>query len=185
MARMLQQRLAAMGVAARVETDRRARALVDRPLLAVVSSRLGTSYRRHARVCRYLIRSMIEARQSGQVLLVAAGSAIEPWALRAAELYGVPLVRVTAGCANDAKHRRSCWPTVAVDANANRDALVIAMADRVDCVLVRPRGTIDTALRKRLRCAAGAPTPPTTSAAAPSPSITTSAAPARSSAVNA
>jgi hypothetical protein len=153
MANTLQQRLAAMGIAARVQADRRAGDLLERPSLAVVSSHLGTSSRRHARVCRYLARSMLDARRDGRVVLVAEGSAIEPWAIRAAELFGVPWVRVALrqrkACQQDSDWK-GCEPTVAVSADANRDELVIAMADRVDCVLVRRKGRIDAALRKRL-----------------------------------
>uniref|UniRef100_UPI0035660155 hypothetical protein n=1 Tax=Stieleria sp. TaxID=2795976 RepID=UPI0035660155 len=74
-----------------INADVKAAADVDslrgRTWLALTSSHLGTSTRLHAEVCRYISRSMIEARQAGHVLLVAAGSAIESWAVRAADLF--------------------------------------------------------------------------------------------------
>lgn len=154
MANVIQQRLAAVGIAASVETDRQASRLLRRPLLAIVSSHLGTSASRHACVCRYVAKSLLDARQRDHVLLVAAGSAIEPWAIRAADLFGVTLLRIATRKDECQRHQSDCGSRVAtltIEANANRDELVISLADRVDCVWVRPKGKIDRALRKRLQ----------------------------------
>lgn len=172
MVKWLQQRLAAGGISARIEPVRieparidPERALIGRSpvgrLIALTSSHLGRSVVRQAHICRYLVRSMSDARREGHVGLVAAESAIEPWAVRAADLFDVPLVRVNLVTAGDAARAANsishgtcrsriteCWVHCAD--GVSRDDVVIQMADQVDCVFLRAKGTIEQALRKRL-----------------------------------
>lgn len=118
-----------------------------RALTAVTSSRLGRDPAIAAHVCRYLGRSLLEARSRGSAVLIASGSAIEPWAVRAAELFAVRLVRVSVepgdGSAEIAVARADASPL-------SRDAVAIALAERVDAVYVRRGGTIAECLHRRL-----------------------------------
>ncbi|WP_144058191.1 hypothetical protein, partial [Novipirellula maiorica] len=63
-------------------------------LVGITSSRLGRDPHLHRRVCQFLSRRMLDLRQSQSTLVVAAGSAIEPLAMRAAELFHVPIIRL-------------------------------------------------------------------------------------------
>lgn len=113
------------------------------PLVALVSSRLGQDISRHRRVAAFLDRSADETRRRGGRWLVAAGSAIAPWAQRAAELFQVPITWLADEAhAGDVRHR---------DRNLGRDDAVIAMADRVDAVYARRGGTIARGLAQRLQ----------------------------------
>ena len=88
----LEKRLRQFGIEAQVEISARAESLLDRTWLAMASSHLGKSTDLHSEVCRYISRSMLDARQSGHVLCIAVDSAIEPWARRAADLFSVPVI---------------------------------------------------------------------------------------------
>jgi hypothetical protein len=124
--------------------------LIDRPWITVTCSRLGTDVRLHGEVCRFLARSMLDCRVGHGVLLVAEGSAAQPWALRAAELFGVDVIRVNVdgGKIRDNAARIFCRSD---DPGAlTRDAAVIALSDRVDAAYVRPDGTIAKCLQRRL-----------------------------------
>ncbi|QDV40496.1 hypothetical protein Enr13x_03020 [Stieleria neptunia] len=127
-------------------------ALRGRTWLALTSSHLGTSPRLHAEVCRYISRSMIEARQAGHVLLVAAGSAIEPWAVRAADLFSVPVIRVHVNASEASDRSPGLQRRIEVrgDRSLSRDWVVVALADRVDCVFTRRKGNVERSLRLRL-----------------------------------
>ncbi len=128
---------------------------LDRPLVTVVSSRLGLDPHVHRTVCRFLTRSMLDCRQRDATILVADGSAIDPWLTRAAELFGIPAIRVTVGPPGSiAPQDLSAEKLVIESAGSGqlcRDAVVIAMADRVDAVHVRRGGKIAGALNQRLR----------------------------------
>lgn len=116
-------------------------------LIAVTSSRLGHDPALHRHVCLFLCRSLLDCRQRHASLLVASGSAIEPWALRAAELFAVPVVRLSV----DAKDETADIVVRPVEGERlSRDAVLIAVADRVDAVYVRRGGTIDDCLRRRI-----------------------------------
>lgn len=145
-------RLQQFGIEAKVLLSTGAIALGDRPWLAMTSSHLGKSTQLHAEVCRYISRSMIDARQTGSVLLIATGSAIEPWAKRAADLLSVPTIQVHVGESTDQNPEND--PGARIDIlspkSHSRDAVVIALADRVDCVFIRPKGNIESSLRMRL-----------------------------------
>ncbi len=122
----------------------------SRPWIAVVSSHLGHNPILHRDVCRNLAQAMIQCRRRDAVLLVAAGSAIQPWAIRAAELFGVSVLQVVIG-AEDAKSDTPALRIQAADAAAlPRDAAVIHLADRVDAVYVRRKGKIAQALLNRV-----------------------------------
>lgn len=115
-------------------------------LLGVTSSRLGRDPAWHRSACRFLARSAEQCRDRGATLLVAAGSAIEPWARRAAELFAVPLqvVAIDHGAPSDVVVcGRQGGPL-------SRDAVLIALADRVDAVYVRRGGTIERCLKSRI-----------------------------------
>ncbi len=115
--------------------------------VAAVSSRLGRNPILHRHVCRFLCRSTFDCRSRGGSLIVAAGSAIEPWALRSAELFGVPVIRIAVG----KRHVGADFfvpPTDAFDLIG--DQVVIDLADRVDGVYVRRRGAIERHLRQRI-----------------------------------
>jgi hypothetical protein len=114
-------------------------------LIAVTSSRLGHDVHVHRQVCQFLTRSMLDCRQRNGVILVASGSAIESWATRAAELFGVPLA--TVGINDEAA---SINVRAQVE-NLSRDAVVIALADRVDAVYVRQCGNIEQSLLARVQ----------------------------------
>ena len=117
--------------------------------VAIASSRLGQSPVLHRQVCRLISLCMLECRRRQAVLLVAVGSAIEPWALRAAELYGVSVVQIAIGKvgAGDAADQIGIE---VVDQTISRDAAVIAIADRVDVVYARGGGNIAGSVRDRL-----------------------------------
>lgn len=126
--------------------------LTTEPLIAVTSSRLGHDWRLHRDVCQFLCRCLLDARTRNASLLVASGSAIEPWAARAAELFAVPLLRMSVySPSTDSRD-----PSVEIVARSpngsrlSRDAAVIGLADRVDAVYVRPGGTIERWLRRRI-----------------------------------
>ncbi|MCD0460968.1 hypothetical protein [Roseiconus lacunae] len=125
--------------------------LVGASTFATVSSHLGRSLPLHRHACRYLTLAMLQARLDDRVLLVAKGSAIEPWAIRAAETFRVPCVMITK---NDDSFSTEPTINVEIDGDVGRDELLIQLADRVDCIFVRPNGNIDDALRLRLlaRC---------------------------------
>ncbi|MGB7325093.1 MAG: hypothetical protein WBD31_09490 [Rubripirellula sp.] len=113
-----------------------------RTLVAITSSRLGHDVFLHRRVCQFLCRSMLDCRDLGGAIAVARGSAIEPWAVRAAALFGVPLLTLSVD--------DSPADVRIASENLSRDAAVIAIADRVDAIHVRRGGNVETCLRKRL-----------------------------------
>ena len=127
-------------------------ALRGRTWLALTSSHLGTSTRLHAEVCRYISRSMIEARQAGRVLLIAAGSAIESWAVRAADLFSVPVIGVFVNDSVTSNRSAGLRRRIEVrgERTLSRDWVVVALADRVDCVFSRRKGNVERSLRLRL-----------------------------------
>lgn len=120
----------------------------DRPLIAITSSRLGHNVQLHRHVCQFLSRSVLDGRQRGGRLLVARGSAIEPWAVRAAELFNIPVITLSVDLddsdADIFVHAEDASPL-------SRDAVVIAIADRVDAVYVRRGGTIERCLQQRIK----------------------------------
>ncbi len=150
------------------------------PLIGITSSRLGHDPRLQKRVCQFLTRSLSQCRQRGGTLLVAAGSAIEPWARRASELYSVPIeilsvdsdsrdsgaqdsgaqdsgsqCQATAASEPVGPGRHAVQRPVVVRSDCgrklSRDAVLIALADRVDAVYVRRGGAIEQCLNVRLR----------------------------------
>ena len=118
----------------------------------MASSRLGHDHDLHRKVCRFVGLSLMECRRRHAILVVAVGSAIEPWATRAAELYHVDVLHVLV---NDEFHRRECPLSLRVsipsgDLTLSRDETVIAMADRVDVVYARQAGTVSRCVEKRV-----------------------------------
>ncbi|QEG02675.1 hypothetical protein Mal15_67960 [Stieleria maiorica] len=154
----LDDRLRRFEINADVKLSPAADGLRGQVWLALTSSHLGKSTRLHAQVCRYISRAMIDARQAGRVVLVAAGSAIEPWAMRAADLFAVPMIRVAVNepideHSADLGRALESQPRIEVRADDTlcRDTTVVALADRVDCVFCRPRGNVQRSLRTRLQ----------------------------------
>jgi hypothetical protein len=126
-------------------------------LVGLTSSRLGHRPEVHRQVCRFLGRSALDCRSRGGVLLVAVGSAIEPWAIRAAELFDVTLVCVVVGPPQSRQAvARNVHPTIRIhhqDPSLSRDEVIVGIADRIDAVHVRRGGRISAALHSRLqRC---------------------------------
>jgi len=116
----------------------------------LVCSRLGRDFGLHVQVGKYLMRSLWQAQRSGSVVLIATGSAIEPWAKRAAELTGTPLLSIgleQAESSNDSDLLVRCPLRDPV----TRDWVAIGMADHVDAVYVRRSGHIETCLVERIQ----------------------------------
>lgn len=167
----LANRLRRLNISAAVRVDPSARPLLDRTWLTITSSHLGRSTRLHAEVCRYISRSMIDARRNGAAVLVTSGSAIEPWACRAAELFSVPIIWVHVEGRAGTQQRFDRQPSISVHLEeadgpgdlsephhdserrppCGRDAVVNGLADQIDCVFVRRSGKIERCLRLRLR----------------------------------
>ena len=122
--------------------------LIDRTWAAVACSRLGNDAVLHGEVCRFLARCMLDCRSRGAVLVVAEGSAVAPWAFRAAELYGVDVIGLIA----DDKPTSNACPSIVCRGKQkiSRDSAVIALADRVDAAFVRSGGNIASCLQHRL-----------------------------------
>lgn len=119
----------------------------DRPLVALTSSRLGNDPRQHFRVCRYLRRSMADCREIQGELLVARGSAIEPWVDRAAELFDFPCRKLAVSSLTRPTNLNGLKKDLQ---RVTADAAVIALADRVDALYVRPGGRIEQLVKDRL-----------------------------------
>lgn len=105
------------------------------PLATVVCSRLGHDTSRHRRMARHLAASMQSLRARGATLLIAKGTAIRPWAVQAANLFGVP--------------------TMVLNQSDDRDLRLIAIADRVDVVYCRPKGKVTALVRRRCEMECG------------------------------
>ena len=125
-----------------------------RSFTVLVSSRWGHDPQRHWDFGQLLMRSAREARCRGAVLLVADGSAVEPWARRASKLTGAKLLRVGFG---EQAHqtRPQVWVKFPAGADIKRDEGIITMADRIDALHVRRGGCIQACLAKRLHPKSG------------------------------
>ena len=123
-------------------------------VIAVTSSRLGLDPKVHRMACRFLSRSMYDCRQRGGSVLVAEGSAIDEWASRASELFGVPLIRLFVNDEPVASRHHEAEVRLVVRAadgtKLSRDTVAILIADRVDAVHIRQGGTIFQSIMKRL-----------------------------------
>lgn len=139
--------LSGHGIDGQVTVGEGVEELFDQTWLAITSSHLGKSAGLHAEICRYLSRSMIDARERGFVVLVAVDSAIESWAKRAAELYRVPLLLVRVSDKPETPQKRMLQVT---GHQLCRDRVVACLADRVDCVFARSGGKIEAALQSKL-----------------------------------
>jgi hypothetical protein len=92
---------------------------------------------------------MLECRSRGAVALIAEESAVAPWAIRAAELFGVDMIRLTVG----EPEFVDATPRIAVrlpGGELSRDAAVVALADRVDTLFVRSGGKIFDCVKNRV-----------------------------------
>lgn len=121
------------------------------PLIAVTCSRLGHDVQLHRHVCQFLTRCLLDCRQRRAVLMIATGSAIESWATRAAELFAVPVVKLSVDPHDQLADIVVCSQR---GERLSHDAAIIAVADRVDAVYVRRRGIVESCLRTRVeqRC---------------------------------
>ncbi|WP_146600185.1 hypothetical protein [Novipirellula aureliae] len=143
-----------MKVCTGIELDPKAfssQALFSQPdcFVAITSSRLGHDAQLHRQVCRFLSHRMMDLRHRSAHLLVAANSAIEPLAMRAAELFRIPITRlfVDEKCPSLADYDCSIY----TNKRLSRDQLLLGIADRVDAVYVRPKGKIAAALEQRIK----------------------------------
>ena len=118
-------------------------ATVQLPHVAVICSRLGHQRRLHQHVGQQLADSAMRCRSQGERWLVANGSAIEPWARRASELFGIPITTLGINEPADIVIQAEIPPS--------RDAVIIAIADRIEAAYVRRRGTIEQCLKERLK----------------------------------
>ncbi|MCG8653216.1 MAG: hypothetical protein MI861_25470 [Pirellulales bacterium] len=117
------------------------------PLIGITSSRLGRDPQRHHLIGRFLARSVQDCDRRSGTILVAQGSAIDPWTRRAAELFAVPLRRFSVNgktAAGEIKIRSRSGGEL------SRDQVLIALADRVEATYVRRGGMIEHYLRQRL-----------------------------------
>lgn len=92
---------------------------------------------------------MLDCRQLGGLVLIVEGTAIADWATRAAELFGVPRLRISfrnrTTSADPAAEM--LLPTASA---TQRDWLAVSLADRVEALFVRTGGKVETFLRRRL-----------------------------------
>ncbi|QDT06143.1 hypothetical protein K227x_45510 [Rubripirellula lacrimiformis] len=117
------------------------------PVVGLASSRLGHDVFRHRRMCRFLCRSVLDCRDLDGTLLIARGSAVEPWARRAADLFGVRHLVVSVDSGDLDSDIRL---TAGDDQILSRDEILIQSADRLDVVHVRRGGKIHQLLCDRL-----------------------------------
>lgn len=132
--------------------------LCDKPWIAVVSSRLGHNPTLHRDVCRTLVQSMIDCRRREAVLLLAKGTAIYPWAKRAAELFQVRTIELVTPPNRSPNGPSTLSITSTTNKNLSIDRLMIFLADRVDALYVRRKGTIASAVSQRVEQLADATT---------------------------
>ena len=122
--------------------------------IGLTSSRLGHRPNVHWHVCRFLARSVMDCRRRDAVLVVAAGSAIEPWAIRAAELFDTTVVRLSTTCGplkKESVEKSDAEIRVQHESSSfTHDQILVAIADRIDAVHVRRGGRISKALQSRL-----------------------------------
>lgn len=127
-------------------------------LIGLASSRIGRGAVLQAEICRFVGRSVLQCRQRNGRIMIVAGSAIEPWARQACDLYRVPLV-VLAFDSNTAVadiHVKSDGPApdggsdIGDHSKLCRDAVLVGMADRLDIAFARKRGKISYLATNRL-----------------------------------
>lgn len=107
----------------------------DGVLASVVSSRLGHDVSRHRKMARHLSAAMQRFRADGLTVLVAKGTAIEPWVIQAADRFSVP--------------------TLVLEKTDDRDLRLMAIADRVNVVYSRAGGKIERLIRQRCELESG------------------------------
>ncbi|MFG0288604.1 MAG: hypothetical protein ACF8CQ_10530 [Rhodopirellula sp. JB044] len=105
------------------------------PLVSVVCSRVGHDAKRHRSLSQQIAASMQQIKRDDATLLVFRGTAIAPWAIHAAGVFGVSML--------------------VLEETEDRDRLMIALADRVDGVYVRPKGKITGLLKRRVEINSG------------------------------
>ncbi len=121
-----------------------------RSFTVLVCSRLGHDPHHHWQLGQLLMRSARQARFQAAVLLVADGSAIEPWARRASKLTGATLLRI--GFGNRVQQTGAqVWVRFPEGVEVTRDQGIITIADRIDALHVRRGGRVEACLKKRLQ----------------------------------
>lgn len=136
-----------------IELDNEATSLLLRSACSfkvLVSSRWGHDPQHHWEFGQFLMRSAREARCQGTVLLVAAGSAVEPWAQHASKLTGAKLLRVGFG-KKAHQPKPQVWVRFPGGTDIKRDEGIVTMADRIDVLHVRRGGLIEACLKRRLK----------------------------------
>ena len=123
--------------------------VLPKTLVGVTCSRLGYDWQLHRHVCKVLTRCLVDCRRRDATILVASGSAIEEWAVRAADLFGVPSIKLSV---SGDSHKTHSDVTIRSEGknSISRDAAVIALADHVDACYVRRNGEIERCLTTRV-----------------------------------
>ena len=144
------ERFAKDGISIELSTEAEAILGKARAITVLVSSRWGHDPENHWLFGRFLMRSMQRAVGRHDVLLVASASAIEPWAVRAAQLTDAMLLRVgfdqpaSDGVTDIQVHSGS-------RDSIQRDEGIIMMADRIDASYVRRGGRIEHDLNRCMK----------------------------------
>src|SRR5690554_5243370 len=92
-----QYRCEAMGIDLdRVSESFRAAITHETPLVAIVCSRVGHDPHRHRSLSRQIAASLQQARRDEATLLIADGTAIDPWVTHGAARFQLPVIRLEA-----------------------------------------------------------------------------------------
>ena len=94
---------------------------------------------------------MLDCRSRNAVAIVAKGSAIESWAVRAAALFGVDLILACQTICDEKPTMAAC-----TESALSLDEFSIIVGDRVDAAFVRKKGNVSSAIRNRLKHISGA-----------------------------
>lgn len=106
--------------------------LLEKPWVAIVSSRLNKPLEAQRAWFQALQCSVLRAKRQAAALLVISGTTTADWIRHASRLYGVPIVEIEV---NDPKQR---------------DSTAIMLADRVIALHLREGGNIEQAILQRL-----------------------------------
>ncbi|TWT67781.1 hypothetical protein [Crateriforma conspicua] len=137
----------------------RRRTRIERTI-GLTCSRLGNDPHRRRQVCQRLRRIMTDARNRNAAFVVSAGSAVLPWASRAAELFGASL-GVLSPCVppSPGETDRQSSPQRGNGKRLDRkrsdttagDRCLIQNCDAIDALYVRRGGSIQRFITQRLK----------------------------------
>ena len=123
------------------------------PHVAITSSRLGHNGRLQRQVALGLVDCALRCRFAEMRWLIALDSAIADWALRAAELFQIPVTTLSVDRDADITVE-----SLKDGSGASRDAAVIGLANQVEALFVRRGGRIEAKLAERVNEGRGAST---------------------------